>query len=226
MFKFIDKNQKDNLILIPGWAFDYRIFQNMDLPFNYYLYLDTSITDFENDLKNLLDKNNLTKISILGFSRGAFAACDFASKNAELIDQLILIGIRKKYPGKDLEKIKNLITKNKKAFLYSFYAQCFCQHENDLRHSFKNSLLKDYLQNFSTESLLQGLKYLSNAQIEPASISKINNIKIIHGRLDYIAPINQALNIANSLTNAKLSIFESAGHLPFLQKDFKKRIYE
>ena len=36
-FKLIDRGFKDTILLIPGWAADYRIFDSLDLEFNYLL---------------------------------------------------------------------------------------------------------------------------------------------------------------------------------------------
>jgi len=36
-FRFFNRGFKDTLVLIPGWATDYRIFNSLDLSYNYLL---------------------------------------------------------------------------------------------------------------------------------------------------------------------------------------------
>jgi pimeloyl-ACP methyl ester carboxylesterase len=226
MFKFVDRSQTDYLVLIPGWAFDYKIFATLDLPYNYFHFCDQYLANFEDKLKELLAHNNIKRISLFGWSQGAFAACNFASKNPSSVEELILVSARKKYEPKNLQNIKKYISKNKAAYLYSFYRECFCKNEKDHFCWLKNTLLKDYLGTISSSHLVANLDYLSQLQIQPELIKKLERVKLVHGTEDKIAPINEAADIANALPQAQFICFEHTGHLPFLQKDFSKRLYE
>lgn len=225
MFKFIDRKQSRNLVLIGGWAFDYRIFEMMDLPYNYFFYIDESQGDFETELKQLLTKNHFEKISLFGWSQGAFVACDFASSSPDIIEDVILVGLHKKYERKNLHQIKEYLSKNKKAFLYKFYRDCFCREEEKHYLWFEKNLLKDYLATMQSDQLVKGLDALAQYQIRLESLNKIKCIKIAHGREDAIAPESDAIDIANSLPQADFISFERTGHLPFLRQDFKKHLY-
>ena len=226
MFKFIDRKQNRHLVLFSGWAFDHRIFQLMDLPYNYIFYCSESLADFEGELKKVLDTNSIDKISLLGWSQGAFIACNFAGSCPAVIEEIILAGARQKYDKDGLEKIKQYLTKNKTAYLYSFYKECFGPCEKDLYRRFKDTLLKNYLEEFSLEQLIKGLDRIGRAKIDVNSLKEIENIKIVHGRADSIAPVDEAVQLSKSLPQSQLIVFDEAGHLPFLQKDFKKRLYE
>ena len=46
------------------------------------------------------------------------------------------------------------------------------------------------------------------------------------GPFTIIAPVEEAIEISKALPQSKLIVFEEAGHLPFLQKDLKRRLYE
>ncbi len=226
MFKFVDRKQSRNLVLIGGWAFDYRIFETMDLPYNYFFYIDEAQGGFETELKQLLTKRRFEKISLFGWSQGAFVACDFASRNPDITEEVILVGLRKKYERKNLHQIKDYLLKNKKAFLYKFYRDCFCQEEEKHYLWFKKNLLKDYLKKMELGKLVSGLDALAQYQIRLESLKEIERIKIAHGREDAIAPESDAIDIANSLPQAEFISFECAGHLPFLRQDFKKHFHE
>ncbi len=226
MFKFADRNEKQYLALVAGWAFDCRIFNSLDLPYNYCLFQGDSIASFEDQTKKLLQEKNIEKISILGFSQGAFAASLFAAANPDKVSELILVGLRKKYDEKNLENIKNYLAKNPSAFLYRFYKDCFSQDEKETYLMFKRTLLKYYLTRLSASQLAEALNWLSKVEITRQSLEKIKKIKIVHGTDDAIAPFLEAANIARSLPQARFITFEGAGHLPFLRDDFKRRLYD
>jgi len=226
MFKFVDRKQKFPLVIVPGWAFDYRVFDTLDLPYNYIFFRGESLDDFEDKLKEILAKNNISRISLLGWSQGAFAACDFACENPDTVEEVILIGTRKKYDKKALTDIKEYLKKNKKAYLYKFYRQCFSEDEEKSYRWFRESLLKNYLKQFSLPKLIRTLEQLGQAKIEPTRLKKLNRLTIVHGRNDLIAPVDEASNLADTLPQCRLIVFDKAGHLPFLRKDFRKRLYE
>jgi len=226
MFKFADRNQKQHLVLVAGWAFDCRIFNSLDLPYNYCFFEGDSIASFEDRIKKTMREKNLEKISIFGFSQGAFAASLFAAANPDKVCELILVGLRKKYDKKTLQNIKNYLAENPSAFLYRFYKDCFCRQEKKTYLLFKRTLFKDYLARFSPDRLADALDWLFSVEITPQSLEKIKKIKIVHGTKDAIAPISEAEDIACSLPQAKFITFEETGHLPFLRDDFKRRLYD
>ncbi len=226
MFKFADRKKKNHLVLIPGWAFDYRIFAALDLPYNYFFFCDESTVNFEDELKKILARDNIEKISLLGWSQGAFRACDFACKNPDTIEEIILVSLRKKYEKKGLENIKKYLIRNRKAYLYKFYRECFCKDEKDRYRWFRDTFLMDYLDKMSLDRLIRNLDLLWRVEIRPESLKKLKRIKLVHGRADTIAPVSQAIDIANFLPQSQLITFEQTGHLPFLREDFKRRLYE
>ena len=106
MFKFVDRQKERFLVIMGGWAFDYRIFTGLDLPFNY-IFSDGG----QNGLKKNLKEKGIDKISLLGWSKGAFAACDFASDNADTIEEMIYHRrniLRQKKLERLLEQINNV----------------------------------------------------------------------------------------------------------------------
>lgn len=219
-FEYLDRGYKKTLILLPGWATDTRVFNFLDLEYNYILPDEGFPYCFEEGLLDFIKKNGLSKISILGWSLGGFAAADFAAKQPHLIDELILISIRERYKREDLKEIENNLKKSKEGFLYKFYRQCFYKKENITNYkgifkAFRNSSKLDYL--------LDTLDYLSKASIPYQALKTINKIKIIHGRCDEIAPINEAISISEKL-KAELIAIDDCGHIPFLEENLAKYI--
>ncbi|MDD5457891.1 MAG: alpha/beta hydrolase [Phycisphaerae bacterium] len=226
MFKFVNREQEQHLVLFDGWAFDHRIFSTLDLPYNYIFFCGEPAADFENRLKQALAENRIDKISLLGWSQGAFAACDFAAGNPDMIEEIVLVSARKKYEKEGLDDIKNYLVRNRTAYLYKFYKDCFSQREKKSYQWFKESCLRRYLEEMSLGQLINGLDRLGEAEITPHFLKKIKHIKIIHGKADSIAPFDEAVKLSNSLPQSQLITFAEAGHLPFLQKNFKRRLYE
>ena len=220
--KYTGRGHKDSIILIPGWATDHRIFEPLDLKFNYLVLVDFSPFNFTENLSRFMKKNQIEKISLFGFSLGGFAAAEFAYKYPDLIDELILVSIRKGYNAKEISEIKNLLKRNKEAYLCKFYEQCFYREEQ--MRWFKGNLLKIYCEQMDLDHLLKALDYLENAKIKPELLNSIKNIKIIHGECDSIAPVQEAIDISKSLKHAKFISIKNAGHIPFLEKDFGKHI--
>lgn len=224
MFKFLGRKKKSFLALIPGWAFDYRIFDTLDLPYNYLLFCGNTFSDFEYSLKEELRKNRIKRVSLFGWSHGGFLACDFTGKNPDIVDEVILVSIRKKYEQETLGNVKKYLKKNKTTFLYKFYRECFSKKEAEAFSWFKKSLMKDYLQNIKLNELLENLAWLSRLQIDKKCLEKIPKIKIVHGAEDKIAPLGEAEEIKDNLPQARLIVFEETGHLPFLRKDFRETV--
>jgi len=218
MFRYIDRNKKNTIVLIPGWATDYRVFDALNLEFNYLIPDVFDPYNFEDNLLAALDERGLKKISLFGWSLGGFVAAEFASKHPQSVDELILVSIRRKYKEEELTEIRGHLENNKKGYLYKFYQMCFCEGEN------KGILFRKYCWEMNLDYLLKTLEYLRDAEIRPESLHDTKRIKIIHGRNDNIAPINEAIGIKDRLKNAKFITMEDTGHVPFLKEEFKAYI--
>jgi len=163
----------------------------------------------------------MDKVSLFGWSSGGFLAAGFAALNPKRVDALILVSIRRKFPLPGLEMIKRYLEKNKRAYLYKFYLECFSKTEKEELTWFKNNLLESYLKENEMGSLMDGLDYLAQASIVPESLKGLKKIKIIHGRRDKIAPLKEAREIKEALEADFVSLWD-AGHLPFLNREFSK----
>ena len=86
--KFINRGFKDNLVLIPGWATDWRIFDGLDLNYNYISLTEFSPSNFVGGLSQYLENNSIDKVSMFGWSMGAFLAADFTVRNQNKIKEL------------------------------------------------------------------------------------------------------------------------------------------
>jgi len=222
-FKLFNRGKQDTIVLIPGWATDYRIFERIDLDFNYLMPTKFSPFSFERNLLTTLKKNDLDRVSVLGWSLGGFTASDFAAKHPDKINEVVLISVREKYERENIEKIRSSLNENKKACLYKFYNNCFLRNEKGALFLFKRNLLAGYLK-ADLDLLLEGLDYLSDSQLRLQELKGLK-VKFIHGEGDKIAPMEEALKLKENLPQAKFISIGKTGHMPFFRPDFKKIFY-
>ncbi len=221
--KLINRGFKKNLVLIPGWATDYRIFNALELNYNYLLPIEYYPFDFEKELREFLNRESIDKVSLFGWSMGGFLASDFASNNPGRVDELILLNVQKKFSMGLLEDIKIKLKENKKAFLYKLYLNSFSEEDREGLIWFKKHLLINYIDELRLEDLLLGLDYLCGAQINPASLAGIKRIIIFHGQEDKVASLNEAQQIKSELPQAEFISLSGVGHIPFFSRQFKER---
>ena len=213
------------MVLIPGWATDYRFFEPLDLNYNYLLPLKLSPFNFTQDMSEYLKSNSINRVSMFGWSMGAFLAADFTVRNQNMVKELYLLSIRKKYELEALEEIKDKLVKNKTAWLYKFYLSCFSRQDSGALEWFRKGLLKDYLKKYGLSKLCAGLDYLSGAELDTGSLAKLGRLKIFHGVEDAIAPFKEAQEIRDKLPNAEFITMRKTGHALFLGPLFKEIFY-
>lgn len=224
-FRLFDRGFKDTLLLIPGWASDYRIFTSLDLGFNYLMPVKFSPFDFKKGLIDSLHENKLSKISIFGWSMGSFLAQELISEYPDKIDSpVFMVSARIRYEKETIKEIAAYLKKNKAGYLYKFYHECFSMNEKEGLSWFKKNLLKSYLDEMDPALLVDGLEYILSANLDPQVLKNLE-IKFIHGEEDRIAPIREALEMRKSLPGSELIPMKGVGHMPFLNPDFKKIFY-
>lgn len=221
-FKFIDKGCRSTIVLVPGWASDYRVFDNLELDFNYLVVVDFLPDFFKKELVSSLKLHGLSRVSLIGWSLGGFAACEFSSEYSSYVEKLFLVSVRQKYEKAEIELIKERVRKNRKGYLRRFYSQCF--HDPFLREYFEKEFAKRYYRDLNQECLIKGLDYLAKEAVRTEGLENLENVKIVHGEFDNIAPLEEARNIADGLPRADFIVVKGAGHMPFLRKDFPEYI--
>ncbi|HAW50659.1 TPA: hypothetical protein DCX16_06900 [bacterium] len=185
-----------SILFLPGWGLDKRIFQCIDP--------DINREDFK------------IPVTIIGHSFGGFLGYRFSLLYPWLVDRLILIGVRIMYKKKEIDTMRRNLIKNKEITLYSFYKSSFYNEDEFL--IFKKNFLLHYLKKEKEKLLLQ-LDLLEKMKIEPCDLKKIDDVILIHGKEDKIAPAVEAINLAKK-ANKRLFLLDNIGHVPFLNKGF------
>ncbi|MDD5595078.1 MAG: alpha/beta hydrolase, partial [Candidatus Omnitrophica bacterium] len=107
--------------------------------------------------------------------------------------------------------------------LSEFYANCFSSFDTKASEWFRNNLQEAYIKEMKIEDLIQGLRFLSSAQINPLLLEKIPKIRIFHGKLDRIAPLIEVEQLKQKINHADLVIFPRLGHNLFLNQEFRQK---
>jgi len=224
-FEFIPRGFSETAVLIPGWATDCRIFVPLDLPYNYLLPVELNFSDFKKELSFALERNSVRQVHLVGWSLGGFLAVDFIGQNPSRVKGLVLLSIAKEFDADLLKEIESKIKKNKRAFLYKFYQDCFSSQDSQGLCWFKRHLLKDYVDTMELEALIAGLHYLSTARLMPEDTSGIGEIRIFHGQEDRIMPFAHAASMRREFKRADFAALSGIGHACFLNARFKEKFY-
>lgn len=218
VFKLIDRGFENAMVFLPGWASDYRIFDPIDIKYNYLHVVDYYPQTIENDLLEEMNGLRLEKISLMGYSLGAFKALDFAYNNPDKITKSYLFALRKKYNIAEINYVKENLLKNKSAYLNGFYKACFANRLN--MGWFKKYLMQEYSDNFNLNYLLDTLEYLASCEVTADKLKKLDKVTIFHGAKDAIAPLRE-INKLCMAADRSLNVFDDAGHAVFLEEDIE-----
>jgi len=202
-------------LFLPGWGFDGRILRLLK-PAPPWLYPETPLDPetLEQDLLQLLAANNIKKIRLVGWSMGAMLGLTFAAQNGPLCDSLILISLRDHWPVSEIKEIQAEFAQDPEIFLKGFYRKCFLGDKQAYRN-FCATLEPLYLADIkaNSERMQRGLKFLGTFKLP--SPRPIIPTRLIHGRQDIIAPVEEIPPLAE----AEVEIIDNAGHAVLLHKD-------
>ncbi|MGA1868487.1 MAG: alpha/beta fold hydrolase [bacterium] len=217
-FIYENRNFTKTLIFFPGWGFNASIFYPIDLHYNYLFIKDPLVPDIKHIIANYVNEKKIEQISLFGWSMGCYPALGCADAFLQKIETIFLISARCQFPTSELTNARNNLKRNAHAYLYSFYKECFYPQQKAFKW-FKKTLLPVYRHEISTAYLLEGLDYLAGASL---LTDHLNNkmIHFIHGKEDRIADVNEIERFCSTLPQARLSVLNKCGHIPFFQSEF------
>ena len=196
MLEFIDRGYPETMLLVPGWAFDGRIFEPLDLPYNYLMADSAEIGSLETQVLQFIETHDQTALTMLGWSQGGIALSKLAGRFPEKVSQLILVSVRQQYPQAGLREIQGLLERSRATYLKCFYKACFAGADRTIETWFKATLLADYLETFTSTALMKGLDWLAQVRIDPEDLRRVSCVTFVHGADDTIAPIQEAESLA------------------------------
>ena len=174
--------------------------ENAFMPYPY------SLTDYANEVKEYIKKNNLKSPHIVAHSFGARIVMRLASENQNLFDKIVLTGAAglkpkfsfKKFCKKSVFKLLKPFVKKEK--LKKFYSSDY----NSLPAVMKKSFIL-----IVNEHLDDKLEYINNKTL------------IIFGKNDKDTPVYFAKRLQKGIKNSKLVLLENAGHFAFIDQALK-----
>jgi pimeloyl-ACP methyl ester carboxylesterase len=209
----IDYFSKENKVI----TFDFCGHGKSDLPKGVY-------SDNE-DLKTILDKNNINKTIIVGCSYGGSVALDFILKYPEYVKKLVLItpAINEyMYPLRlTIESIKNFrnvhkfgIEKAVEMFINNKFWNYFVPKENRFKEEFKNIFIGNknfYNGNYSKKQIVK--------PVAIKRLSEINNNVLLIGTENDSKFNREVIRIlSKKIKGIKIHEIKNSGHLPNLEK--------
>jgi pimeloyl-ACP methyl ester carboxylesterase len=208
------------MVLLPGWATDGRIFEGV-LPGV------TAVTTgplrpegFPRRLAAFLDRAARGPVTVVGWSLGGFLAAEFAREYPDRVRRVVLVGIRREYPERDVEAVLRSLSADPATCLSGFYAQCFYPSQMPAYRRFRGGLQAAYLREMDTGALREGLSYLAGARLSGETLP-VCPVAIIHGEKDVVAPLVEAEGVAREGGNTTFHRLPGAAHAAFLADGFR-----
>ena len=179
-----------------------------------------SIEEISNWIKSLMEKINISKITIVGHSQGCLVGIDFASRYSDLISNLVLVTGSYKMPvNQDLidlaeagdEKAVLLMMKwgyeGSKAFIGGNPVKKIINSSREIR-----------------EILAVDLNACNNYKTGKESLEKINCPTLcIFGDLDKMVPLKVENKMAELIKNSETKVISNCGHMIIFEKAFEMR---
>jgi len=210
------RNGSRPVVLLPGWATDARVFAGLDIPSDV-IRPTYPLTGDIDSLAEFLRERESAPALLLGWSLGGFAAVRFARRYPALVERVVLVGIRGRYPAGQLDEKRQTVRRDRLCCLTDFYRQCFLPAQRADYRRFRVELEPAYLSRFTAVELEAGLDYLERIALEPDDLPP--GTIIVHGAKDIIAPPAEACRLARD-AGAVLHLLPRAGHAAFLAEDF------
>lgn len=184
-----------------------------------------SVPNLASHAAALLDHLDVEKAHVLGTSLGGFVAQELALRRPDLVDRLVLVSTS--YGGSDHEPM-SLDTLGK------MLGWGTVRREDAVRQGLAVAVSEDYPETRPEEfeqmvgwriadapplseyvkQMVAGSRFDASSAVEEIR----NPTLVIHGADDRVVPVSNADSLARKLPDARLRVFEDAGHLVFVER--------
>lgn len=216
-FVFLNRGHKHDLVLLPGWAFDKRIFNWLELPFNYILPQKPVFPESCHDLLLFFNHQGIEKAWIMGWSMGGLTGWRFAQNYPDRVEQLYLVSVRSRYSKEEIANMKAELKKDKQNSLEYFFRLCFAGSPKLYYDKFKRDMQDNLIKDSREAELIRGLDLLRDYSIEQEIYFPFP-VSLCYGARDKLIPSDMRLNFSD----IPLKVIKRAGHMPFFYDDFFK----
>ena len=217
-FELIYRGHERSLVLVPGWGFCSDIFSSLNLSYNYILPKGPVYRDVSTELYDFLLSKDIAKVSILGWSMGAYVALDFLAGYPDMIETVYIVSLRRAFDHEEILSQLKALEADRGVALKQFYRRCFLGQSADYQW-FSSALEESSIRQWDMPGLRKGLIYLKG---KIADLSKCagSQLRIFHGEKDVIAPLDK---IPEPPPGVAIESILHTGHLPFLSSEFERK---
>lgn len=186
---------------------------------------DISFMKMPEDLKDILIKENISSVDIIGYSLGGMFASAFADEYSSMVNKLILINTSYALSESArwmLDHVHTGLKENKplESVFSSIYPLFFSEAYLNKIQGFEHIILKEYSEYNSNKNDL--LRMLQAVRLKPDLKSILGRIKIpvlfITGEGDKIFPVEKQIEASSSITELEHKIYPNGSHSVFIEE--------
>ncbi len=187
--------------------------------------LTISIKTIAEDIAELLTELRIEKANILGTSFGGFVAQEFVLQHPTKLNKLLLActsfgGINHVLPNTEvLKAFSSTEGLNSPKRIRRYLEPAFTKDFLDNHSEIIDEVCRLREENIVPETVYLQQLYSATGFDTESRIPQINaETLIITGDKDTVVPMQNSINLANSIPNSKLEIIKDGGHLFFIEQ--------
>lgn len=206
--------KKSPVLFLPGWGFSGQILDVAEKRFPWsrpVAPLDPATALSE--ILAFLAENNCDTVQLVGWSMGAFLACDFASAFPQKVASLTVLGMRALWPSAEISAIRVALAADPLLFLRDFYRKSLLGYKKEYLR-FAAEQQDALMESLDMQVLGRGLDYLAQWRMPVQGMQC--PVFCWHGRRDIIAPVTEQ----GIIPGASATIIEHGGHALFFGREF------
>jgi len=186
---------------------------------------DISIDTYTNDLYEILDKENINRISIVGFSLGSSIGLNFTIKYPEKVSSLILLStIDHLTPHQKIlfTNLRNALNNSFADYFDMILPMIYCpKYIEDNKDEFE--IIKEYASDVvDCNAFIKAIDAIISLDLND-KVQKISTPTLmLAGKYDEICPLDMQQQIHNNINKSELIVFENLKHNLLVEDNTKK----
>lgn len=176
---------------------------------------EITLNTYVNDLNNLLERLNISKVNLIGFSLGSAVALSFAAKYPQKVDCLVLMSAFYKADSTltdTLNQFKNALEIGFEEFYDVILPMVLCEEVIDANKEELELLKGMASQTANTEAYIKAVDVCLNLNAEN-DLPKIDvPTLILASSHDEISRLEMQKELSSKIKNSKLIVFDNVKH--------------
>lgn len=176
---------------------------------------EITLDTYVNDLNNLLERLNISKVNLIGFSLGSAVALSFAAKYPQKVDCLVLMSAFYKADSTltdTLNQFKNALEISFEEFYDVILPMVLCEEVIDANKEELELLKGMASQTANTEAYIKAVDVCLNLNAEN-DLPKIDvPTLILASSHDEISRLEMQKELSSKIKNSKLIVFDNVKH--------------